>query len=273
MLVIFLLVASLWLGSYLWITTHIPDLTERGQFGDAFGAINALFSGLAFAAVIYSLYFQSKDLELQRFETSFFQLLSLLNDIVNSMDYQRRGIDTIKGRDVFRKYYDHLKREVEEFKIMMQPDIKGYDVDQIKKETESDYYKIPIEKMRERYSRVYNERESDLAHYFTTLQNIYRFIDDSKISDKQKYARILRGQLSSYELLFLFYNGLSEQGYIFNRDYYSKYSVLENLNFKKIFDKEHLESYPLLKRDFHIYNIFRENKKVGETIFVHKDLR
>ena len=42
--------------------------TERGQFGDMFGAVNTLFSGMAFAGVIYTIYLQRHELELQRYE-------------------------------------------------------------------------------------------------------------------------------------------------------------------------------------------------------------
>lgn len=41
---------------------------ERGQFGDMFGAVNTLFSGLAFASLIYALRLQRRDLNLQRRE-------------------------------------------------------------------------------------------------------------------------------------------------------------------------------------------------------------
>jgi hypothetical protein len=79
-----------------------------GAFGDMFGAVNALFSGLAFAGVVYAILLQRNELELQRQELSdtrtelhaqtehfarqnatlaaqstdntFFQLLSLHND-------------------------------------------------------------------------------------------------------------------------------------------------------------------------------------------------
>ncbi len=45
-----------------------PDWSTRGTFGDMFGAVNALFSGLAFAGVIYALFLQRRELELQRRE-------------------------------------------------------------------------------------------------------------------------------------------------------------------------------------------------------------
>ena len=40
----------------------------RGSFGDSFGAINSLFSGLAFAGIIYTILLQRKELSLQRKE-------------------------------------------------------------------------------------------------------------------------------------------------------------------------------------------------------------
>lgn len=41
---------------------------ERGQFGDMFGVVNALFSGLAFAGLIYTAMMQRIELKLQRDE-------------------------------------------------------------------------------------------------------------------------------------------------------------------------------------------------------------
>ena len=43
---------------------------SSGTFGDSFGVINALFSGCAFAGIIYSIYLQNKELRLQRQELS-----------------------------------------------------------------------------------------------------------------------------------------------------------------------------------------------------------
>ena len=46
----------------------LPDWQTRGQVGDSFGALNALFSGLAFAGLIATILLQSKELALQRKE-------------------------------------------------------------------------------------------------------------------------------------------------------------------------------------------------------------
>jgi hypothetical protein len=44
----------------------LKDQTGRGTFGDMFGSVNAIFSGLAFVGVIYAILLQSKELKLQR---------------------------------------------------------------------------------------------------------------------------------------------------------------------------------------------------------------
>jgi len=47
---------------------HLVESEQRGTFGDMFGAVNTLFSGLAFAGVIYAIILQREELRLQREE-------------------------------------------------------------------------------------------------------------------------------------------------------------------------------------------------------------
>lgn len=65
---IFLLLAvvAIWLLSWALIWLFFSELQERGQFGDLFGSVNALFSGLAFGALIYTILQQQRMLELQQ---------------------------------------------------------------------------------------------------------------------------------------------------------------------------------------------------------------
>ncbi len=59
----------------LWALTPVviyflplKDMSERGQLGDLFGSVNALFSGLAFAGVVFAILLQRQELTLQRQE-------------------------------------------------------------------------------------------------------------------------------------------------------------------------------------------------------------
>lgn len=69
LLIIFsIIVIFLYTVSWYLIDIIIIDVNERGQFGDKFGAVNALFSGLAFAGLIFTIILQKKELALQREE-------------------------------------------------------------------------------------------------------------------------------------------------------------------------------------------------------------
>ena len=55
------IVVILWLTNY-WHLFHESE-TTRGTFGDMFGAVNALFSGLAFAGVVVAILLQGHQIE------------------------------------------------------------------------------------------------------------------------------------------------------------------------------------------------------------------
>src|SRR5262245_28035925 len=57
-------VAYVSLGVTFWYV--LPDWTTRGQFGDMFGVVNALFSGGALVGVIYAVLLQRREIQLQR---------------------------------------------------------------------------------------------------------------------------------------------------------------------------------------------------------------
>ena len=61
-------IVVLWAVSAALIAWTTPEWEVRGQIGDMFGAVNALFSGLALAGVVYAILLQREDLELQRRE-------------------------------------------------------------------------------------------------------------------------------------------------------------------------------------------------------------
>ncbi len=81
-----ILIIMIWSFSYLLILFLIPLETNRGTFGDSFGAINSLFSGLAFAGIIYTIFLQRKELSLQRLE-----LMETRKELKRSADAQEKS--------------------------------------------------------------------------------------------------------------------------------------------------------------------------------------
>ena len=60
-----------------WATRDNDLATYRGTFGDMFGAVNALFSALAFAGVLYALMLQRQDLRQQSDAVTRTQLVAI----------------------------------------------------------------------------------------------------------------------------------------------------------------------------------------------------
>lgn len=67
-LIFALLVLVIWACNLAVVYQLFPDWPTRGQFGDLFGSVNSLFSGLAFAGLIYTILLQGHELSLQREE-------------------------------------------------------------------------------------------------------------------------------------------------------------------------------------------------------------
>jgi len=66
--VLFVWVIFLWVLCFNLVLFVFPDLSKNGLFGDSFGVLNSLFSGLAFAGVIIAIFMQKDELSLQREE-------------------------------------------------------------------------------------------------------------------------------------------------------------------------------------------------------------
>jgi hypothetical protein len=94
-----------WLLLPWWGPIVMPGYTVAlaGQWGDSFGVFNALMSAFGFIAILGTLLLQSlslrdqrKQTHLDRFDTTFFQMLELLRDIRKEVSF----IPSTTGRPV-----------------------------------------------------------------------------------------------------------------------------------------------------------------------------
>jgi hypothetical protein len=61
-------IVFIWWNYENWFLSEIQSQEKKGQHGDMFGGLNTLFSGLAFAGVLFAVFLQSRELSLQRQE-------------------------------------------------------------------------------------------------------------------------------------------------------------------------------------------------------------
>ncbi|MBM9518899.1 hypothetical protein JWG39_03600 [Desulforhopalus vacuolatus] len=216
-------------------------VTSSGVFGDSFGLLTALFSGLAFAGLIITIVMQKEDLSLQReelsltrnelkaqkeefaiqnetlkcqrFENTFFHLLSLHNQNVESLNYKPSNKHEVsKRRECFPDLLGTLRLDV----------IGTHDLgdgDGPKEITVID-----------NYNTNYRKISSIIEHYQKTLYQILLFVDsDVAITNKKKYTNFIRAQLSQPEIELLFFHCLGEFGVEKFKGLVEKYEMFEHL--------------------------------------------
>ena len=226
----------------------VPGENTRGTFGDQFGAVNALFSGLAFTGLIYTIILQRRDLEIQRhdlklqreeialnrkemeeqtaefekqnetlkiqrFENTFFNMLSQFQEVVNNLKISKNYFGG-EGRACFENTYVQNVTIEQSMNDMAYKSISSiilmYGLEGYKK---SDWPK-------------------QFDHYFRLFYRILKFVHESKVitdfDEKYEYTAMLRAMLSRYELVWLYYNGLS-YGAQKLKPLIERYAMLNNL--------------------------------------------
>lgn len=201
-----------------------------GAYGDFIGGfLGTILSVLSLILVLKTFTHQqivtaenSKQLDTQRFNDLFFQLIDLYNQEVKFLS-NSVSISVVSA--------DEKKTVMEE---TIQYDSKEF-FDCAKKEIQDKFSpKNSFERNRRAalnmYMLYYIEHKDKLAGYFRILYRIYDLIDSSSIAEdaKKDYLKIVRAQLSESELFFLRYNAMSYYGDNFV-EYLNKYHVLKHL--------------------------------------------
>ncbi len=253
---------------FVWALTFflffISKSDERGQFGDMFGAVNALFSGLAFAGLIITLILQRRELELQRqelaltrkemedqttefekqnetlkiqrFENTFFNMLSQFQEVVNSLSVRYMKFNTtyeLIGRDTFKATFKEVTVLVDIPKDNQSHRSYRGMADTIKAVGLNGYCKSDI--------------PTYFDHYFRLLYRILKFVKDTPLitefDDEYEYTSMLRAVLSRYELVWLYYNGLSDYGVEKLKPLIERYAMLKSLRDDLLVDGVDVGSY------------------------------
>ena len=259
--------------THLWASHFFTDITagdsRKALFGDSFGAVNALVSALAFAGIIITIQLQRRDLRLQRkdlklqhrellitndqlkgqkeqleeqnktlkvqrFENTFFQMLSQFQEIINNLtfnylDEDREHRKNVKGREAFSIAFEVAphKSDRVDFNTLntsgwftgMRGIIKSFG--------------------HEGYMEVFSPSYFD--HYFRFLYRILKFVETSPLvtdfDEEYEYTCMLRAMLSRYELVWLYYNGLSNYGNAKLKPLIERYAMLKNLRGELLADK------------------------------------
>lgn len=201
------IVVVLWIGNMIFGLFGYDSNDSRGTFGDMFGAVNALFSGLAFAGLIFTISLQRKDLAIQ-FRTLESQLAEMetqskaAEETAKQLESQQQLINLQMLQSTVNNLINIKSNMIEKFKYTVfnegphPVELSGMDA----------------------LSRAWNENIEDninleiilnhqiLKQYYATFIYTLQFIYDSKLLDDQKkiLADILNIQTFNLEILLIF---------------------------------------------------------------------
>ena len=180
---------------------------------------------------------QNKTMKRQRFENTFFNMLSLQQEIVANLSVESKEvkraevvIKNYKGREVFEKIYEGID-------VYVWYELKT----------------IGIKGIVDRNIENYNSNGwliSRFDHYFRHLYRIFKYIDKTDLIDEKErydYASIVRSQLSDYELVILFYNCLAQKDNGTEENKFKPlietYAIFNNLREDLLAKEEHYKLY------------------------------
>lgn len=238
-----------WLASGI-VLYFVPD---HGTFGDMFGAVNALFSGLAFGTLIYTIFLQRHELSLQReelgltrneikeqkeylaaqndvlrtqnFENTFFQLLGLLQQTRDSFTFTPIGASVV-GKKAFQYAFDTLKRNFND--AISKGISNGRTKDEVVNIVTTSFFL---------------KNQVDFGHHFRILYNLIKLVDKSNLTDKRFYTNLIRAQITNLEATMLFYDCLSDFGKEKFKPLLEEYALLKVIQPEMLFDKYHYSLY------------------------------
>jgi len=176
---------------------------------------------------------QNNTLRQQKFENTFFQMLSLFATLVNSIDIRAKDSKSnviTQGRDCFQVFYTRLLSKLRYQKFGSET-------------AAGDLSRSPIKETITAFGVMYDRNKADMSHYFRTIYHIIKLIDKSEIENKKQYISLARAQLSSYEQVLIFYNCLHENGTEKFKPLIEKYALMKNLDTSLIINQQHLHEY------------------------------
>ncbi|WP_241158699.1 putative phage abortive infection protein [Nitratidesulfovibrio vulgaris] len=237
-IVVIFLATIIWLCGAL--ATHHGIFNSKVSFGEleqlenTFSPVNAFFAGLSGIGIIVTLFLQQtqisgakKDAEenngrlekqltitqeqfkLERFESIFFNLLSIHNE--NSREIRNSNfsfISLVNDLGSAKKGHNSLYQQIKSlddainFIPLSKKEAAKFEFDEYFNTTD---YTICI------FARIYKQHKNSIMHYYRHLYHLIKYTNktfDDAPEKRRLYMRIIRAQFTAAEHVALFYNAL-----------------------------------------------------------------
>ena len=240
-----------------WLTSFHSDycdLAQRGAYGDTYGPVNALFTGLAFVVLIGTivaqmielglqrkelrytreelrgqreqLEAQSETLQLQRFESTFFELQRVHADSqakIKFLDYLSRFHNEILVRVLQEVTEENVNHRHHELTSFLERALKESGA------SKEDFTRHILD-------RALSGRHDAVRQCLRQLFHVLQYVDDTEVKNKRLYIGSIEAQLVPQSLVLILYTGLTTHGGSY-KPLIEKYGLLKNLPRPSAFDE------------------------------------
>lgn len=213
--------------------------------------IASMIGSFATVGAFLFLFHQNAATQEQQFESTFFHLINLHNEIIDQLEGGRGFFKTTVGN---LQWLDRLQLSDE-----ILDDSQGFYIPGRQKDVQS------IEEARlvidtQYVSRYYSRFDISLNHYFRNIYYMLKFLDQSPLIKKKRkrfFAGLFRAQLSQNELHTLMYNVIhKDYGYPKALYLVNKYDLLQNM------DRRNVNAYFLELYEDRIKSVDKDHKAV-----------
>jgi hypothetical protein len=240
------LVIALWGLSWLLIvkSDSLSSWAYREQFGGMFGAVSSLFSGLAFAGLIFTIQLQKEELRLTRTE---------VRDQTRWIERQARTLEIQAFRDMFFQMLRVQMAIVEAMRIVGPSPHLGEKNMNVGRACFVEFYSTFRNQYRHQrnnlgkddqsaqtsaFEAVLKDHRDLLSPYLGNLEQLFEFLEWTGDRVQRRFGRIVRANLTEDELLLLFYHCTCPSATQM-RALAEKYGLFRDLNRGRLLDDSH----------------------------------
>lgn len=243
----YFLAGASWLGIPYALNDSYLTWGDRGTFGDMFGSVNALFSGLAFAGLICTLLVQLKEFKAQREELELTRKAyegqkGVLEDQQKVMDQQREQIDIQVFESAFFQLFKVYQGRIEALsvgfgsKLIEGPRSFKRALDSIEGTINLQHLNNQEQKtnhLKDAYRGYFNKTDGVFHSYANSLEVLLKYIEHAPKDRQIVYQNIVAGIIMPQEFEIIVRFAVLKENASFKK-VLNKYCILDKINKKTL---------------------------------------
>lgn len=228
------------------LKTNFGDFLS-GTVGIVFTITTTLFLFVTFREQRSQFKLSKDDQNQSRFETTFFNLLSMLNDVRNNINQNIQLRLSIKN---IYDYYFLFKEYYTNYSTVNNKPVFDDVMNDLNYSSLTSEIEMAEGEMQLVFDKFILEKDCNIGYFFRYIYNVINFVINERkgFNDEHKYLNLLLAQLSNEELSLIFYDAISsnardKHGNKRFKEILNDYQLLENIDESFLLSRTHSVFY------------------------------